>query len=62
MVPFTYEYPELSALALVEAARALHEDKKTAQAVALLKRVLRDYPGSPQAAAAQKRLLDLGEA
>ena len=61
VVPFTYDYPDLSALALVEAARALGEDKKPAQAVALLKRVLRDYPGSPPALAAQKRLADLGE-
>jgi TolA-binding protein len=61
VVPFTYDYPELSALALLEAARALHEDKKTAQAVTLLKRILRDHAGSPQADAARKRLTDLGE-
>ncbi len=61
VVPFTYDYPAMSALALVEAARALHEDKKTAQAVTLLKRVVRDYPASPQAEAARKRLTDLGE-
>jgi tetratricopeptide (TPR) repeat protein len=61
VVPFTYDYPEVNALALLEAARALHEDKKTGQAVNLLKRVIRDYPESPQAAAARKQLTDLGE-
>jgi TolA-binding protein len=61
VVPFTYDYPELSALALVEAARAFTENKQPAQAVKLLKRVLRDHPGSPQAEAAKKRLTELGE-
>lgn len=62
VVPFTYDYPDLSALALVEAARALHETKQTNQAVILLKRVIRDYPGSAPADAARKRLTELGEA
>ncbi|MGL4549981.1 MAG: tetratricopeptide repeat protein, partial [Gemmataceae bacterium] len=61
VVPFTYDYPELSGLALLEAARALHEDKQTASAVRLLQRVLRDHPGTPAADAARKRLTDLGE-
>jgi outer membrane protein assembly factor BamD (BamD/ComL family) len=61
VVPFTYDYPELSALALVEAARAYAENKQTAQAVKLLKRVLRDHPDGAAAAAARKRLADLDE-
>lgn len=62
VVPFTYDYPDLSGLALLEAARALHEDKQTAAAIKLLQRILRDYPGSAAAEAARKRLTDLGEA
>jgi TolA-binding protein len=61
VVPFTYDYPDLSALALMEAARAFSENKQTDQAVKLLKRVLRDHPGTVHAEAARKRLADLGE-
>ncbi|MFM7150444.1 MAG: tetratricopeptide repeat protein, partial [Gemmataceae bacterium] len=61
VVPFTYDYPELNALALVEAARSLLEDKQKDQAVRLLRRVLRDHAGSAQADAARKKLLELGE-
>jgi TolA-binding protein len=61
VVPFTYDYPDLSALALVEAARALSEAKQPAQAVKLLKRVIRDHPGTAHAEAARKRLTELGE-
>jgi tetratricopeptide (TPR) repeat protein len=61
VVPFTYDYPDLSALALVEAARAFAENKQGGQAVKLLRRVLRDHPGTEQAEAARKRLADLGE-
>jgi len=61
VVPFTYDYPELSALALVEAARAMSESKQPAQAVKLLKRVIRDHPGTAHAEAARKRLSELGE-
>lgn len=56
VVPFTYDYPELSAAALLEASRALAEDKKGDQAVRVLERVLRDYPDSPWAEAAMERL------
>jgi tetratricopeptide (TPR) repeat protein len=59
VVPFTYDYPELAALALVEAARALAEDKQTAHAVKLLERVVRDYAPTQAAAAAKKRLAEL---
>jgi tetratricopeptide (TPR) repeat protein len=61
MVPYVYDYPELSALALIEAARALSEDKKTDQAVKLLRRVLRDHPETAEAGVARKRLTELGE-
>jgi tetratricopeptide (TPR) repeat protein len=59
VVPFTYDYPNLSALALVEAARAFAENKQTEQAVKLLERVLRDHPDTEPAAAARKRLDEL---
>ena len=56
VVPFTYDYPELSAVALLEAARALAEDKQRDKAIHLLERVLRDHPDSEPAEAARKRL------
>jgi TolA-binding protein len=56
VVPFTYDYPNLSALALVEAARALAEDKQPDQAIKLLERVLRDHPDTESAEVAKKRL------
>jgi TolA-binding protein len=59
VVPFTFDYPDLSAAALTEAARALTEDKKPEQAERLLRRVLKDYPNSEWAKVAQKRLEDL---
>ncbi len=59
VVPFTYDYPELSALAMLEAARAFSENKQTVQAVRLLQRVLRDHPDTAAAPAARKRLADL---
>src|SRR5206468_2940870 len=46
VVPFTYDYPDLSALALLEAARAMAEDKQKEKAIQLLKRLLRDHPDS----------------
>jgi TolA-binding protein len=56
VVPFTYDYPEWSAAALVEAARTLVEDKKPRQAETLLRRVLKDHPKSKWAEVAQERL------
>ncbi|MFO0880287.1 MAG: tetratricopeptide repeat protein [Gemmataceae bacterium] len=61
VVPFTYDYPELSALALLEAARAFAENKQNDQAVKLLRRVVRDHAGSAQAEAARKKLAELGD-
>ncbi|HZY90396.1 MAG TPA: tetratricopeptide repeat protein, partial [Gemmataceae bacterium] len=59
VVPYTYDYPHLSAIALVEAARAFAENKQKDQAIKLLKRVLRDHPDTAAAEAARKRLQEL---
>jgi TolA-binding protein len=59
IVPTTYDYPPLSATALLEAARVFAEDNKPEQAVRLLERVLRDHPDTEQAEAAKKRLAEL---
>jgi cellulose synthase operon protein C len=59
VVPFTYDYPNLSALALIEAARALAEDKQPDQASKLLERVIRDHPETESAEVAKKRLEEL---
>jgi TolA-binding protein len=59
VVPFTYDYPNLSALALMEAARGFAENNQADQAGKLLERVIRDYPDSEQAEAAKKRLAEL---
>jgi TolA-binding protein len=56
VVPFTYDYPELSAAALVEAARAFSELKQQDQATRLLRRVIKDHPDSPWAKVARERL------
>jgi TolA-binding protein len=56
VVPFTYDYKEYSAVALLEAARAFTELKQGEQAARLLRRVLRDHPQTPWAEAAQDRL------
>lgn len=58
-VPFTYDYPDLSAPALMEAARAFSEMKQNDQAIRLLERLLRDYPSSRWAEAARERLESL---
>jgi TolA-binding protein len=56
VVPFTYDYPEWNAVALVEAARTFGELKQNEQAVKLLERVIRDYPESKWAEVAKERL------
>ncbi len=56
VVPFTYDYPEWNAVALVEAARTFGELKQNDQAVKLLERVIRDYPDSKWAEVAKERL------
>lgn len=56
VVPFTYDYPELSAVALCEAARTFTEQKQHDQATRLLQRVIRDHPDSKWAQVAKDRL------
>jgi tetratricopeptide (TPR) repeat protein len=56
VVPFSYDYPDLSALALCEASRVLAELKQPHQAARLLERVLKDHPNSPWAEVARQRL------
>jgi TolA-binding protein len=60
VVPFTYDYPHLAGLSLVEAARAFSENKQDDQAIRLLERVIRDYPDTEAAGAARKRMAELG--
>ncbi len=59
VVPFTYDYPELNALALCEAARILADTKQPRQAIALLERVARDYPTGKHGEVARERLAAL---
>jgi TolA-binding protein len=59
VVPYTYDYPRLAVMALVEAARALALDKQEDQAARLLQRVVRDHPGTPEAQVAGQRLAGL---
>lgn len=59
VVPYTYGYPELNAIALCEAARAFAEQKQTEQAVKLLQRVLNEHPMSKWAEVARERLAGL---
>jgi TolA-binding protein len=58
-VPSTYDYPEINAQALVEAARACAENKQKDEAIKLLETVLRDYPGTDAVEAAKKHLAEL---
>jgi len=58
-VPFTYDYPELNALALCEAARILADTQQPRQAIHLLERVARDYPAGRNADVARRRLVGL---
>jgi TolA-binding protein len=59
VVPYTYDYPQISAVALLEAARAFAENNQKDQAVKLLERVVKDHPDTEQAEAAKKRLEEL---
>ncbi len=59
VVPHNYDYPRLSAISLLEAARAHSENKQRDQAIQLLERVVRDHPNTEQADAARKRLVEL---
>jgi TolA-binding protein len=59
VVPYTYDYPNLSATALLEASRALVEDKKPELAIKLLERLIKDYPESEPAKVGRIRLAEL---
>ncbi len=59
VVPLSYDYPDLSASALCEAARALVELKKPADATQLLNRVVKDHPTGTWADVARKRLAEI---
>ena len=56
VVPFTYDYPEPSAEALVEAGQAHLELKQSAEAAKLWQTVMRDYASSHSAETARQRL------
>jgi tetratricopeptide (TPR) repeat protein len=56
-----FKYPELSAIALVEAARASAAQKQKDQAEKLLQQVIRDHPKSKWAEVAQAQVKLLGE-
>jgi TolA-binding protein len=59
VVSSTYDYPEVNAVALTEAARAYAELKQHDQAARLLKRVIKDHPQSKWADVAKQRLAAL---
>jgi TolA-binding protein len=56
VVPTTYDFPELTAAALLEAARAYLGLGQRDQAQRLLERIMRDFAGTPWADAAKERL------
>jgi TolA-binding protein len=56
VVPLTYDYRELTPVALLEAARAFGELGQNDNAVRLLRRVVRDFPRTPWADTASERL------
>lgn len=59
VVPFTYDYPEWSATAILEAGKVFQEMQQGSQARRLFERVLKDYPDSDWAKAAQVRLTQM---
>jgi TolA-binding protein len=59
IVSTTYDYPELTAAALTEAARAYAALKEHAKAERLLRRVLKDHPKSHWSEVAQERLREV---
>lgn len=58
-VPYTYDYPECSAMALCEASRAHVELKQTEDAKKVLSKVMAEYPKSQWAEVARKRLAEI---
>jgi cellulose synthase operon protein C len=60
LVTYTYDYPELTFAALLEAARAFEEDKQPAEAEKLLNKVIKDAPTDGEwQKAAKERLAKL---
>jgi tetratricopeptide (TPR) repeat protein len=59
VVPYTYDYPELSAAAWCEAGRAYAQMRQPAEAVKAWQRTIQDYPQSQWAKIAQQRLAEL---
>jgi predicted negative regulator of RcsB-dependent stress response len=59
VVPFTYDYPELSALALCEAARAFVELKQPEQAAHLLRKVIMEHEQGQWGEVARQRLAEI---
>ena len=59
VVPFTYDYPQWSGAALVEAAAVLKDMQQVDQAKALLNRAIKDYANTPWAKVAQERLAEM---
>ncbi len=56
VVPFTYDYPELTAASLFEGAKAYEELRQFDQAIRLLDRLQRDFQGTPWADAAKEKI------
>lgn len=56
VVSTTYDYPELTVAALLEAARAYSENNQRDQSTRLLERIIREYPNTPFAEVAKERL------
>jgi TolA-binding protein len=59
IVYYTYDYPELSASALYEAAHAMVQLKKPQEAKGLLDRLVKENPGGQWAELARKRLAEI---
>ncbi len=56
VVPFTYDYPEWSAVALIEASRVFIELQQPEQAARLLEKVRKEYPNTEWSKLAEQRL------
>lgn len=61
VVPYTYDYPELGYVALLEAARAFAEAKQPGQAERVLRKVLKDAPKDSEWAKAARGRLEKGK-
>ena len=59
VVPFTYDYPEWSAVALLKAAEVFQEMEQPQQAARLLEKVIKDYPNTEWSKSAQEFLSGL---